>query len=77
MPIWFWLLLFWVIFDGVLFLSEKMGWLKFSNEIAKYSFYAPVLIPVFIVLLPVAGVMRLYFKIKYRIDQKRRLKRKK
>ena len=75
-PFWFWILISWAVFDLALFVAEKCGVLSFSNEIVKYCFYAPFSIPFFAVLLPIAGVMRLFFKIKWALKD-RNFKRKK
>ena len=76
-PIWLAFLLSWVLWAIILAICSQfhLG-ISFDNDIALYVFCAPVVIPIFVIGIPIALSVRAYREIKYKI-QKRKLKRKK
>lgn len=71
-PIWLALLLSWALWAIILFVCDNFHFgISFQNDVALYVFCAPVVIPIFVIGIPIALSIRAYKEIKYKIDRRK------
>lgn len=73
-PIWLALLLSWVFWAIILFIGNNRFGFSFQSETALYIFCAPIVIPIFVAVFPVALCIRYFNKLKHYFEMKKRRK---
>lgn len=73
-PIWLAFLLSWIIWAIILFVGNNRFGFSFQSETALYIFCAPVVIPIFIIGIPIALCIKYFNKLKYYFEMKKRRK---
>jgi hypothetical protein len=76
-PIWLALLLSWVLWAIILAICSQfhLG-ISFDNDIALYVFCAPVVIPIFVIGIPIAYCVKWFRKLKYYFEKRKFQKKK-
>jgi len=75
-PIWLALLLSWVLWAIILFVCNNRFGISFQNDIALYVFCAPVVIPIFVIGIPIALFSKWIKDLKYYFEMKKYKKKK-
>ena len=70
-PIWLALLLSWVLWAIILFVGNNRLGFSFQNGKALYIFCAPVVVPIFVIVFPVALCIRYFNKLKYYFEKRK------
>lgn len=71
-PIWLALLLSWVLWAIILFVGNNHLGFSFQSEKALYIFCAPVVVPIFVIVFPVALCIRCFNELKYYFEKRRK-----